>query len=138
MNMSGLSSTARVTIRSVPGSGVECGTPGIAPREPLAEVDELDATALELADGDGLGDAELDAGLDDAVVGLDDSADVIADGAAAVPPTLAQLANSTVAAAIEASRIAGPSPRTERRRVDSGARKVVGRPCDISSFCQSG
>jgi hypothetical protein len=137
MNMSGLSSTARVTIRSVSGSGVECGTPGIAPREPLAEVDEL-AAALELEEGDELGETELDGGLDADVVGLDGSADVIADGAAAVPPTLAQLASNTVVAAIEASRIDRPRPRTGRSRVDSGARIVVGRPCDISSFCQSG
>ena len=110
MNMSGLSSTLRVTIRSVAGSGVECGTPGIAPRDPLAEVDDPDV-AVELADpdpdADGLGDAGLDAeagGADG-----DDTADAIADaadGADAVPPTLAQDVNNTVVTAIEASGIA--------------------------------
>jgi len=140
--MSGFSSTARVTIRSVSGSGVECGTPGIAPREPLTEVAELDAVVRELGDADGLGDAELGAGPDDAVVGVDatdDTAEAIADdGAAAVPPTLAQDASNTVASASEASGIAGPRPRDGRRRVASRARMTVGRPCDMSPFCQPG
>jgi hypothetical protein len=139
MNMSGLPSTERVTIRSVTGSGVECGTPGIAPREPLTEVDALDVAALELADGDGLGDPEPDTGPEEAVVGVDDTADAMtdaADGAAAFPPTLAQDVSNTVAAAIEASGTARPRIPTRRRRVDPGARKVVGRPCDMSSFCQ--
>lgn len=107
----------------------------MAPREPLAEVDALDEVGLGLADDDGLGDAVLDAEADDAVVGLTD-AEVSADGAAAVPPTLAQDVSNTAVAAIEASRIARPRLRTVRSRVGSGARRVVGRPCDMSSFCQ--
>src|SRR6478752_4529322 len=118
MYMSGFSSTARVTIRSVTASGAECGTPGIAPREPLTEVVELDAVVRELGDADGLGDAELGAGLDDAVLGVDDTAEAIAeDGAAAVPPTLAQDVSNTVASASEASGIARPRARTGRWRV---------------------
>ena len=68
-------------------------------------VDELDVAELELADADGLGDAEPDAELDP-VVAVDDTTDA-ADGAAAVPPTLAHDV-STVPAAIEASAIASP------------------------------
>lgn len=62
--------------------------------------------AALLAAADGLGDAEPDAGLEDAVAGWDERAVAIADapdGADAVPPTLAHDDSSTVAAAIEAS-----------------------------------
>lgn len=130
---------SRVTIRSVTGSGVEWGTPGIAPREPLAAVDELEVAVLELGDAEGLGDAELDAGPEDAVAGLDETADAIADaadGAAAVPPTLAQDDSSTVAAAIEASEMVSRTRGTEPHRVESATRRAVVRPCDMSSFCQ--
>jgi hypothetical protein len=136
--MSGLSSTARVTIRSVSGSGVECGTPGMAPREP-AEADDLVVAGLGLADDDGLGDAVLVAGADDVVAGLDDAAEATAEaaeGAAAVPPTLAHEVSRTVAAAIDARGMVGRPRRTEPRRVDSATRRAVVRPCDMSSFCQ--
>lgn len=109
------------------------------PREALAEVDGLEAAALELPEADALADGELDAGADDATVGGDDTADAIteaADGADAVPPTLAHDESNTVAAAIEMSGIVSPRPRTERRRMASEVRRVIGRPCDMSPFCQ--
>ena len=83
-------------------------------------------TADEVGDdwlvGDELGDCRdrRRAGRRDAR-GVDDTAEAIADdGAAAVPPTLAQDVSNTVASASEASGDRATAPRTGRWRVESG------------------
>lgn len=99
-----------------------------------AALDPVGGTEDELVDP-----TEEDGEADgDEVVGLAEADDTVLLGAAACPPTLAHDVSNTAVAAIEASQVDRPRPRTARIRVGSGARRVVGRPCDMSSFCQSG
>jgi len=125
--MSTWSSATRDTIRSVSGSGVECGTPGMAPRLPLAGADELvvavDDEVAALGEGDGEADGDGDATEDAAELTAEAiAADGPDEGTAAVPPTLAQEASARVATAARLALIK--------------IGRALARPCDMSPFCQ--
>jgi len=141
-----------VLISSVSGSGVECGTPGMAPAllvpDPVAEPDVV--VVAELLDED---DAEPLPAADELAAALDVVVrEVVADCGAAVPPTLAQDVSATAstvsAAAARRTRRAGgaavPTRLRDRPAAGSAAppprsstcsRDLV-RPCDMWSFCQ--